>query len=562
MSNIFLNYRRDDAWEATQLLRARLEQWFSPDAVFMDVAGIEGGEPWRRELDRRLNWADTVVVIIGDRWLDELERRLAQPEDWVRWEIAEALRRGKRVIPLLVGAAGLPAAARLPEPLKPLAELQAIPLSNARFEKDIEALVEAIGRRRLVDQLREAQLARRLMRVAPVLVPAVTLAAFFLASVSLFDLLRLDSLVANATMLLGDLVVDNRPSRQLVLVAKEHDEQRALDGTARADNAALIDALSRLGARRVVFDVFFRRSTPHDAVLLDAIRAARERGTDVAFGFNAIEAGRPVAFPGLVETGAALGSVCIARRLGLATLGFLAVERDGVSLPALPLVAAFGPVGIGQVRTDIAKIDLDLRAATRRSIPYSHLERIREGRSECPALMEGDVGAALLFPLSTRERLRDGAFQKSAAQVLARRVFPDPEFKEMIVLVGVRHPQDKVITRLDAGGTRYGFEFHADAVSAILEGRTVTYLGLWAQWGLMLFLAALAVALRLWRPARLARLRIWLAVGAVLAYLGAAVLVYARWLVLINAVYQVVAFLVAYWAFGLLERRWRHGQAQ
>jgi CHASE2 domain-containing sensor protein len=558
MAKIFISYRRGDAWEAAQLVRERLAHWFSPDEVFMDVTGIEGGEPWRRELDERLDWADTVVVVIGKLWLGELGRRQSQPEDWVRWEIAEALRRAKRVIPLLVDGANPLTADQLPQPLKPLAELQALPLSNARLEKDIEALVEAIGRRRLADRLREAELSRRVARAAPFLVPAVTLAVLFLAWVSLFDLLRLDSFVANATMMLGDVIAPKQPSSQLLLVAKEHDEERALDGSARADNAALIDALSQLGAKRVAFDVFFRRSTPHDNALLNAVRAAGKRGTQVVFGFNEIQDGRPLTFPGLAEAGAALGSVCIARRIGLATLGFLTVDRGGLLLPALALVSAFGPIELEQVRTDVAKVDLAAAGRTRLSIPYSYLESIREGRSECPALMEGDVGAALLFPLSARERLRDPAFQKSAADVLARRVFPDPEFKDKIVLVGVRHPQDKVITRMDGGSARFGYEFHADAVSAILEDRAVSSLGMWAQWGLMLVMAALAVALRLWRAEVMARSRIWLALGLVLAYLGIAVLVYVLWLVLINAVYQLVAFVLTYWAYGLLERRWRH----
>lgn len=558
MPKIFISYRRDDAWEAAQLVRERLGDWFSLDDVFMDVTGIEGGEPWRRELDRRLDWADTVVVVIGRRWLGELERRLSQQEDWVRWEIAEALRRGKRTIPLLVDGAAPLAAGQLPESLRALAELQALPLSNARLEKDVEALVETIGRRRLADRLREAELSRHVVRSAPLLVPAVTLAALFLAWVSLFDLLRLDSFVANATMMLGDVMAPKQPSRQLLLVAKEHDEERALDGRARADNAALIDALSRLGAKRVAFDVFFRRSTPHDEVLLDALRAAGKRGTQVVFGFNEIQDARPLTLPGLAEAGAALGSVCIARRLGLATLGFLTVDRTGLLLPAFPLVAAFGPIELEQVRTDVAKVDLAAAGGTRLSVPYSYLESIREGRSECPALMEGDVGAALLFPLSARERLRDPVFQLSAADVLARSVFPDPQFKDKLVLVGVRHPQDKVITRMDLGSARYGYEFHADAVSALLEGRAVVSLGMWSQWGLMLLMALLAVALRLWRREAMLRSRLWLALGLVLAYLGMAVLVYVSWLVLINAVYQLVAFVLTYWACGFLERRWHH----
>jgi len=561
---VFISYRRDDSWQAAQLIREELEKWLSPESVFMDVRDLEGGDPWREELDRRLDWADTVVVVIGKGWLasaDGSGRRLDRPDDWVRWEIAEALRRRRRVIPVLVDGAPSLAAADLPDLLKPLADLQALPLSNLRFQKDIETLLEAIERRgRVIDLLAQAQLTQRLLRVSPLLVVAVVLGTVSLAWVSLFDLLRLDSFVANATMLLGDCVRPREPSGRLVVVAKEPAAQPAADGAARLEDAALIDALSRQGAQRIVFDVFLRRSTANDAALLEAIRVARGRGSQVVFGFNDIREGRPVAFAGLAEAASALGSVCIAKRLNLATLGFLVVQGRESLLPALPLVAAFGPVSIDRVRTDIPMVDLRDGEGHALSVPYSTLERIGEGRSSCPALGEGSLGAGQLFPLSSRDRLRDPARQKSVAQVLAQRDAPGRGLAGKIVLVGVREPSDKVRTRLDGSGARFGYEFHADAVSALLEGRAVTVLGMWGQWVLMLLLAGLAVALRAWRRGPDDRLRPWMAGGLLLGYTGVAVFAYAAWMILLNSVYQIGAFLLAYWLYGVLERRWRHVQ--
>jgi CHASE2 domain-containing sensor protein len=562
--HVFISYRRDDSWQAAQLIREELEKWLSPESVFMDVRELEGGDPWREELDRRLDWADTVVVVIGKGWLasaDARGRRLDRPDDWVRWEITEALRRRRRVIPVLVDGAPVLVAADLPDPLKPLADRQALPLSNLRFQKDIEALLEAIQRQgRVIDLLAQAQLTQRLLRVSPLLVLAVVLGSVSLAWVSLFDLLRLDSFVANVTMLLGDAVHPREPSGRLVVVAKEPAVQPAGDGAGRLEDAALIDALSRQGAQRIVFDVFLRRSTPSDAALLDAIRVARGRGSQVVFGFNDIRDGRPVAFAGLAEAASALGSVCIAKRLNLATLGFLVVRWRESLLPALPLVAAFGPVAIDRVRTDIPMVDLRDGDGHPLSVPYSSLERVGEGRSTCPALGEGGLGAGLLFPLSSRERLRDPVRQRSVAEVLARRDAPGRELAGKIVLVGVRDPSDKVRTRLDGSGARFGYEFHADAVSALLEGRTVTVLGRWGQWALMLVVAGLAVALRAWRSGPADRLRPWMAGGVLLVYIAVAVAAYAVWMILLNVVYQIGAFLLAYWLYGVLERRWRHAQ--
>ena len=562
--HVFISYRRDDSWQAAQLIREELEKWLSPESVFMDVRDLEGGDPWREELDRRLDWADTVVVVIGKGWLasaDARGRRLDRPDDWVRWEIAEALRRRRRVIPVLVDGAPSLAAADLPNILKPLADLQALPLSNLRFQKDIETLIEAIQRQgRVIDLLAQAQLTQRLLRVSPLLVLAVVLGTVSLAWVSLFDLLRLDSFVANATMLLGDAVRPREPSGRLVMVAKEPAAQQAGDGAARLEDAALIDALSLQGAQRIVFDVFLRRSTANDAALLDSIRVARGRGSQVIFGFNDIRDGRPVAFAGLVDTASALGSVCIAKRLNLATVGFLVVKWRESLLPALPLVAAYGPVSIDRIRADVPMVDLRDMDGHPLSVPYSSLEGVGEGRSTCPALGEGGLGAGLLFPLSSRDRLRNPVRHKSVAEVLARRDAPGREFAGKIVLVGVQDPSDKVRTRLDGSGARFGYEFHADAVSALLEGRAVTVLGLWGQWALMLVVAGLAVALRAWRRGSDDRLRPWMAGGLLLAYTGVAVVVYAVWMILLNVVYQIGAFLLAYWLFGVLERRWRHAQ--
>jgi len=561
---VFISYRRDDSWQAAQLIREELEKWLSPELVFMDVQDLEGGDPWREELDRRLDWADTVVGVIGKNWLasaDERGRRLDRPDDWVRWEITEALRRRRRVIPVLVDGAPPVGAADLPEPLKPLADLQALPLSNLRFQKDIETLIEAIGRQgRVIDLLAQAELTQRLLRASPLLVLAVVLGTVSLAWVSLFDLLRLDSFVANVTMFLGDSLRPWEPSGRLLVVGKEPAAQPAGDGAGRLEDAALIDALSRQGAQRIVFDVFLRRSTASDPALLDAIRVARGRGSQVVFGFNDIRDGRPVAFAGLVESASTLGSVCIAKRLNLATLEFLVVRWRENLLPALPLVAAFGPVAIDRVRTDVPMVDLRDGDGRPLSVPYSSLESVGEGRSTCPALGEGGLGVGLLFPLSPRDRLRDPMRQRSVGEILARRDAPGRELAGKIVLVGVRDPSDKVRTRLDGSGARFGYEFHADAVSALLEGRTVTVLGLWGQWALMLAVAALAVALRAWRRGPDDRLRPWLAGGLLVVYTGVAVVAYAAWLILLNVVYQIGAFLLAYWLYGVLERRWRHVQ--
>jgi hypothetical protein len=562
MADIFISYRRDDSWEVAQLVRERLATWFSDGAVFMDVTDIEGGDDWRATLREHLARSNAVVVVIGKSWLTCTDvhgrRRLDRPDDIVCWEITEAFRLGKRVIPLLVDGATPLAGADLPASLHRLAGLQWVGLSNVRFDKDVETLIEAIERHgRLADLLDESRRMLRMLRTAAVIVPAICLVTFSLAWVSLFDVLRIDTLTASVTMLLGDLLWPTRPSAELVVVTLPPQPERARPGAARRDDAMLIEVLSVLGARRVVFDASYTAATPFDAELLGAIEGARRRGTEVIVGFNDRDGERPVAFDGLERAASAMGSVCIARRLGLATAGSLTIERDGAILPGLALVAAHGPVTIRRVRRDIAEVDIHT-AAGDTSIRYSLLERIAEGRSLCRALSENDVGAFVLFPISARERLRMAAHQKTVADVLGRSRTIDQEFRGRIVLVGAQEAEDKLRTRLDFSGTRYGVEFQADAISALLRGKTVRALGPWGQWALMLMLGAVAVVLRLWRFGRADRARTLLMVTVPVAYTATAVILYVGAQVLVNLVYQLSAFLAAYWVLGWIRRRTSH----
>src|SRR5262249_20586272 len=88
------------------------------------------------------------IAVIGPNWLNvrnEMgERRLDDPDDFVTIEIAAALARDIRVIPVLVDGARMPKVEELPKSLKPLVRRQAIELRHAHFGRDAEALIEKI----------------------------------------------------------------------------------------------------------------------------------------------------------------------------------------------------------------------------------------------------------------------------------------------------------------------------------------------------------------------------------------------------------------------------------
>jgi hypothetical protein len=74
-------------------------------------------------------------------------RRLEDPNDYVRLEIASALAGNVRVIPLLVEGASMPREHELPDDLKPLARRQALEVSETRWEFDVGRLIDTLEER-------------------------------------------------------------------------------------------------------------------------------------------------------------------------------------------------------------------------------------------------------------------------------------------------------------------------------------------------------------------------------------------------------------------------------
>jgi WD40 repeat protein len=146
---IFINYRRGDEPGFALALYARLEESFAANQLFMDVeGGIPAGHDFVEVLERQVAQCDVLLVLIGRGWLavkdENGARRLDNPDDFVRVEIESAMRRGKRVIPVLVNNAEMPRAGELPEPLKPLARRHAVRLTQERFRADVRGLIEVL----------------------------------------------------------------------------------------------------------------------------------------------------------------------------------------------------------------------------------------------------------------------------------------------------------------------------------------------------------------------------------------------------------------------------------
>jgi len=149
MRAIFLSYRRTDSDGQTRSLLKDLIARFGKAAVFIDVTGLAKGLDFRRVLEERLATCGVLLAIIGKDWLDAKDedgsKRLDNPKDFVRLEIAAALKRNIPVIPVLVRDARMPRAEDLPEDLKDLVFRDGVELTHARWDSDVEDLMRALA---------------------------------------------------------------------------------------------------------------------------------------------------------------------------------------------------------------------------------------------------------------------------------------------------------------------------------------------------------------------------------------------------------------------------------
>lgn len=147
----FINYRRDDSAPQAKLLADAVQNALSSDAVFMDTESIDLGSTWPDRIRIALEKSRFVVVVIGTEWLragmnEWGQRRIDNPADWVRLEIAAALAdTRKTVIPVLVDKANMPPPDVLPECVAQIASRQAVEIRRDYWDHDVKLLITKIA---------------------------------------------------------------------------------------------------------------------------------------------------------------------------------------------------------------------------------------------------------------------------------------------------------------------------------------------------------------------------------------------------------------------------------
>jgi hypothetical protein len=149
MRVVFISYRRDDTAGEARALYKDLVASLGADSVFMDVDNIALGRDFREALQERLESCDVMLALMGDEWLDTKsasgKRRLDDPDDFVRQEIAAALKRNIPVTPVLLQGVQMPSADDLPEDLESLAYRNGFEIRHRRWESDVQEMIVRLG---------------------------------------------------------------------------------------------------------------------------------------------------------------------------------------------------------------------------------------------------------------------------------------------------------------------------------------------------------------------------------------------------------------------------------
>jgi hypothetical protein len=147
-TKVFISYRREDSAGHAGRVYDRLRHEFGGDMLFMDVDGIPLGVNFAKVIDGEVAKCDVLLAIIGRGWLEACDedglRRLDNPHDFVRLEIAAALKRDIPVIPILLEGTRIPRVQQLPDDLKERALRNGLDVRHASFDNDIDKLIRGL----------------------------------------------------------------------------------------------------------------------------------------------------------------------------------------------------------------------------------------------------------------------------------------------------------------------------------------------------------------------------------------------------------------------------------
>ena len=405
----------------------------------------------------------------------------------------------------------------------------------------------------------------KLRRITFIMTTGTSLILFFLSWIQLFDFLppavRIESY---AMWLVGRFSSQLQDERVIIVPINEQTEReigRPFGRDWRREHAILIDKLSQAGAKVIAFDMYFEEPTAYDQELSKAIERARNRHTTTVVGFRKLADGQPQLIQQFKDAGSKFGLLCIGKKWGTSQVAPLVVMKYDQN----QILHSFG------LETDAAFLEQDividrnilevnfLNSATRQvvnKIKVSEVNQVRWEQSGCPAIGKNDLSANIildfvLLPDDTRLNYPYETIIKNSNNSQLSR------FKDKIVLVGIER-NDDLFPILHGLTTeeRYGIELHVAVIRSLLSSRIIRPLSNWQQLFVMISLGLLGGLIRLKILLLSPFFRTGIFIAIFLLYFAISSYIFQNHLIVFNMVYHLLAFGVAYWTVGIVQRRW------
>ncbi|MGB3441511.1 MAG: toll/interleukin-1 receptor domain-containing protein [Actinophytocola sp.] len=145
---LFVSYRIDDSVYAAAAIADQLTKVFGAENVFRDRDALALGELYPKKIRRALERCDIVLAVVGPSWLDVRDsagqRRLDDPDDWVRTELRMAFDRDIPVVPVLLDGTPLPDFGQLPADITALTLSTCWQVRHQSFESDVRGLIDRL----------------------------------------------------------------------------------------------------------------------------------------------------------------------------------------------------------------------------------------------------------------------------------------------------------------------------------------------------------------------------------------------------------------------------------
>ena len=144
MVRVFISYRREGGEQLARSIVEHFKHKYSHIELFYDIESMRSGK-FNKQIYEEIEKRDCVIALLPKNALD----RCVNADDWVRLEIAHALKHKKPIIPIMM--AGFEWPENIPDDIKEIADFEGMGVNNDLFDGYMEKLArmvyQAVGKR-------------------------------------------------------------------------------------------------------------------------------------------------------------------------------------------------------------------------------------------------------------------------------------------------------------------------------------------------------------------------------------------------------------------------------